>query len=482
MAFNSISYLTFLLIVVAGHHLLPQRFKCYGLWLASMFFYAQWNHTYLLLILFSTLIDFVCAKQIETSPKRKLWFYLSLGSNLGLLFTFKYLGFFSQMAMDLAQLLGRDLYIEPLKLLLPVGISFYTLQTLSYSIDVHRGRIKSEQHWPRFACYVSFFPQLVAGPIEKARDLLPQLQRFSQPNPEDFHSGCRRILWGLLKKTVIADRLSIFVEDVFFHQAQPNASSIFVAGILANVLIYADFSAYSDIAIGSARLLGIRLKENFNFPLFSTSMPDFWKRWHISLHNFFLDYVYYPLGGRRVSYSRWMFNIWVIFIVSGLWHGAAWNFVVWSIYHALLVIVHIHVLQLKALVTSPYNKSQPWAPWTWLKKLISISLVQCQRGLSMILFFIPDIEKGLSYLTQIFTTSWSFSPTVIFPYANLLTLLFILSYAFLMLIEGLHLKRNWNQRLYTMRPWQRWGIYQLCFFCIMVFGIETDNPFIYFQF
>ena len=476
MAFNSIDYLIFLLVVVSTLHRLPQKAKTFWVLLASYTFYAQWNSHYLLLIIFSTAVDYYCANRIARDKKfSRFWLGLSLVSNLGLLFTFKYLGFFSQIAQDICQLLGRPLYVQPLELLLPVGISFYTLQTLSYTLDVYRGVIQPETSWSRFASYVAFFPQLVAGPIEKAGHLCPQFKDMQGPSAADLHSGCRRILWGLLKKTVIADRLSMIVEHTFAWESTPNPTSIFIAGILANVLIYADFSAYSDIAIGSARLMGIHLRENFNFPLFSRSMPDFWKRWHISLHNFFIDYVYWPLGGRKVSWSRWMFNIAAIFIISGLWHGAAWNFVVWSIYHMILVMIHVHIAKLWSLMG--------WSPWEgrcW--DVVSVALVHVQRGLSMILFFIPDIHKGLNYLYRLASEPWSFNMGIVLPFANLLNVLFLGSFIGLMLIEGLHLLRPWSIRLHHMSTVRRWACYQLCFLCIMIFGVETNNPFIYFQF
>jgi D-alanyl-lipoteichoic acid acyltransferase DltB (MBOAT superfamily) len=517
MAFNSIDYLVFLLVALAILHLAPQGLKTLWILACSYFFYAQWNQYYLILIIASTVVDFICAKGIHKAQsshtstgvdntasatklttdrnntfgenihgeyplRQKIWLSISIISNLGLLFTFKYLGFFSQMALDLSNLLGRPLYFKPFELLLPVGISFYTLQTLSYTLDVYRKEIKPETSILRFATYVSFFPQLVAGPIEKAGHLCPQLIQISRPTQIELSSGCRRILWGLLKKVVIADRLSMVVQSTFFHHHNPDPSTIFIAAILANVLIYADFSAYSDIAIGSARLMGIHLRENFNFPLFSRSMPDFWKRWHISLHHFFIDYVYAPLGGRKVSWLRWNFNIAIIFLISGLWHGAAWNFIVWSIYHFGLVLIHIHVIKaLKLLGLSSWIQPKS-SPSRNLLHLGQISLVHLQRGLSMILFFIPDVEKGLSYLYKAISGPWSTSLSQVLPFSNLINLLFFIGFLGLMLTEGLHLKRAWSLRLKTMPRPCRWGIYQLTFFAIVIFGVETNNPFIYFQF
>ena len=261
----------------------------------------------------------------------------------------------------------------------------------------------------------------------------------------------------------------------FLENPHPSGSAIFCAAILANVLIYSDFSAYSDIAIGSARLMNIHIRENFNFPLFSQSMPDFWKRWHISLHSFFLDYVYYPLGGRKVSYGRWMFNIAAVFILSGLWHGAAWNFVLWSIYHLSLVLLHIHIAKLWKWLAWPQWNHAGWSP-------LKILLVHLQRGMSMILFFIPDAEKALRYMAMIFTGPWPLNLESIFPYAMFINVLLILGFVGLMLMEGLQLRKPWGLRLAESSMVKHGAYLMLAILCIMIFGVETNNPFIYFQF
>jgi alginate O-acetyltransferase complex protein AlgI len=476
MAFNSIAYIILLCLTVGVHYILPQRLKIFWLLMVSYYFYAQWNAYYLILIIASTLIDFFCAQKIENNPpQRRYWLGVSLCTNLGILFTFKYLGFFSQVAQQLAMAMGRPIYIPSLELLLPVGISFYTLQTLSYSCDVARGKLKAERSLWQFSTYVAFFPQLVAGPIERAQVLLPQFKTFAGPNWNNIISGSRRILWGIFKKTVIADRLASYVQYTYLENSNPNASALFCASILANVLIYADFSAYSDIAIGSARLMNIQLRENFNFPLFSTSMPDFWKRWHISLHSFFLDYVYYPLGGRKVCYWRWMLNIALVFLLSGLWHGAAWNFVIWSVYHLSCVLVHVHIAKLWAWLHWPTWSHPLWTP-------LKIILVHLQRGLSMILFFVPEADKGLLYLQRVFCGPWPTDIPSIFPFAMFINVLFLAGFLILMVIEGLHLKQAWSVRFSRMPLALNMMFNIMLCLSIMIFGVETNNPFIYFQF
>ena len=476
MAFNSIDYLIFLIVAFVIHWVLPQRARMFWLWALSYFFYAQWNEKYLFLIAVSTLVDYSCALGMERKPgKAKLYLAISLLSNLGILFTFKYLGFFSEIAFQLGEILGRPIYVPILEILLPVGISFYTLQTLSYSIDVYKKQIKAEPSFPHFATFVSFFPQLVAGPIERAKHILPQLHRTPTLDADRFNSGLRLILWGLAKKTVIADRLAPHMEYVYHQHSNPDSGTVLLASLLANVLIYVDFSAYSDIAIGSARILGYNLRLNFHFPLFSRSMPDFWKRWHTSLHDFFIDYVYRPIGGRRVPWAQWLFNIFIIFIISGLWHGAAWNFVVWSIFHMLLVWGHIHLAKLWTWL----GWHTPTSPW---HQLWQIPLVHLQRALSMIFFFIPDPSRAWELFTGLFVSGYSLQPSALLPYPAFVQLLLILGPLALMIIEGIHLRRSWSDRLKTMPLPLNWGLHYLLIFAIAILGVETNNPFIYFQF
>ena len=475
MAFNSIEYLSFLLIVVLAYRILPFKIGLALLLASSYYFYSCWNQYYLILILASTLVDFFCAQKIEASSNKKFYLCISLLSNLGILFTFKYLGFFTEITQSIVQLLGGSLELPSLQLLLPVGISFYTLQTMSYSIDVYQGKIKAEQHFIRFAIYVAFFPQLVAGPIERASKIIPQFFYKQIPTYEDYLSGIQLITWGIFKKVVIADRLSIYVSWAFNNPEQMNNSTLAMAGFLANLLIYADFSAYADIAIGSAKCLGIKLSPNFNLPMFSKNMPDFWRRWHISLHNWFIDYVYLPSGGSRVNYLKFIVNVFLIFILSGLWHGAAWNFVLWSLFHFLLILIHIHVIKLGKALNFTWGKST-------VLVCLGIILVHIQRDLSMYLFFIPDISVSLNIYLNFFTEPWTIDRSILGP-SHLAGFVLAISFTSLMLVaEALHIRKKWDQRLKEMSVFMRWPIYYSIIFSIFIFGIETNNPFIYFQF
>lgn len=476
MAFNSIEYLVFLLIVVLGYQVLPKNFRFTWLLLGSYYFYAQWNDKYLFLIIFSTFLDYICARKVENSQRTKnFWLGISMFGNLSMLFFFKYYGFFTESAQRLSEALGRPIYFPILELILPVGISFYTLQTMSYTIDVYRGKIRSEHNFLKFAVYVANFPQLVAGPIERASDILPQMEKRYRLNPNDLISGICLITWGIFKKVVIADRLSWYVQWAFHEAGDIGNIGFLFAGILANILIYADFSAYADIAIGSARLFGFKLKANFNFPLFSSSMPDFWKRWHISLHTWFLDYVYYPIGGGRVRWSKLMLNITIVFLLSGLWHGAAWNFVFWSLFHLSLVLVHVHVLKFWrymgwAMLDDPFSR------------FIRILMVHLQRALSMYFFFIPDLEPTFRILKNFIFEPWSFSISQFFPFQNFLLFLVLFGAVVLMVGEYLHIRKSWEQRLGNQSRIVRWSCYYILVFVIMALGVETNNPFIYFQF
>ena len=300
-----------------------------------------WEPAYGLLLLTSTAVDWGVSNRLPAAKgvaSRRRWLSLSLVVNLGLLFSFKYYTLINTTLVQLAAAVGLSWSMPEFSPLLPVGISFYTFQTVGYTIDVYRGRQDPEPHFGRFALYVSFFPQLVAGPIERAERLLPQLRRPVGASPEQVASGLRLAAWGMFKKVVVADRLAIVVDAVYADPTSFRGFALTVAAVLFAWQVYCDFSGYSDIAIGVARVLGIDLMRNFDQPHLSRSMTEWWIRWHISLSTWFRDYIYIPLGGNRTGPWRWIFNISVVFVVSGLWHGASWRFAVWGALHAVLVV------------------------------------------------------------------------------------------------------------------------------------------------
>lgn len=343
MLFNSTDFFIFFPLIVGIYFLLPYRSRVWFLLAASYFFYASWKVEYLGLILFSTVTDYFAGLKIAAhseKKKKQFWLRLSICANLGLLLLFKYFNFFADNVTDLAALFGLNYAAPFLNLLLPIGISFYTFQSMSYSIDIYHGRVQIERNFPVFALYVSFFPQLVAGPIERASSLIPQFRQHFDFEYERVIGGLKKMLWGFFKKLVIADNLAPIVNLVYDSPESFSGFWLLFATYLFAFQIYCDFSGYSDIAIGAAAILGIRLMENFKLPYFAHSIPAFWERWHISLSSWFRDYVYLPLGGNRVGRERWFFNIAAVFIISGFWHGANWTFIAWGGVHAVFYLAY----------------------------------------------------------------------------------------------------------------------------------------------
>lgn len=343
MTFNSIEFFIFLPIVLFLYWIIPHKYRYILLLIASYFFYAVFNIPLLLLIVFTTTVAYFSGLLMEkygnSKKSRTSLLILTLISSLGVLFFFKYFVFTSNLFLDLINLFGAGLKHLSLKLLLPVGISFYTFQTLSYVIDVYRKKIKPERNYLYFALFVSFFPQLVAGPIERPQDLLPQLKEDKKLTGDDLVIGLRYFAVGFLKKIVIADGFATFVEKVYNSPSNATGLSVIIATILFAMQIYCDFSGYTDIAIGTARLMGVKLTKNFDRPYSSKSIKEFWRRWHITLSSWLRDYLYIPLGGSRVTFARWCVNILIVFLVSGLWHGANLTFVVWGLLHGIYQIV-----------------------------------------------------------------------------------------------------------------------------------------------
>lgn len=403
MNFNSTSFLIFLPIVAAIYWLLPFRFRKYWLLAASWFFYMYWNPLLILLLLASTVIDYCCGRGMEAhrdAPnRRKALLLVSICMNLGLLFFFKYWDFFGQTTSELLALVGISYRVPALHLILPVGISFYTFQTMSYSIDVYRGDAPAEHDFVAFALYVSFFPQLVAGPIENPRDLLPQLKAEHKLNAEDLRAGLRLLLCGFFRKCVVADLCGVYVNAVYADAAKANGLAVAVAGALFCFQMYGDFAGYSEIAAGAARLMGVRLMRNFNRPYLSQSYGEFFRRWHISLNRWFTQYLYIPLGGGRRGLARKLLNTLIVFSLCGLWHGARWTYVLWGLYAAFWVC-------LESLLKKPAQRM--------VQKLaleLENPLVVLFRRVYMFLIFIPaalifraeSTEQITVLLRQLFT-------------------------------------------------------------------------------
>ncbi|MDA3898653.1 MAG: MBOAT family protein, partial [Desulfobacteraceae bacterium] len=340
MLFNSIDFAIYLPIVFGVYWLIQKNLNLQNLFIvfASYFFYGWWNWRFLSLLLISTIVDFSIGRFLAKSEditNRKILLWISIFVNIGFLAFFKYYNFFIDSFVSAFTFMGADLTTRNLNIILPVGISFYTFQTLSYTIDIYKKKLSPTHDFVAFAAFVSFFPQLVAGPIERAKNLLPQFYIQRTYENKNAVEGMRQILWGFFKKIVIADNCAVYVNDVFANYADYPGSTLLIGATFFAFQIYCDFSGYSDIAIGTARLFGFKLMQNFAFPYFSRDMGEFWRRWHISLSTWFRDYLYIPLGGSRGGIWKKTRNVFIIFLVSGFWHGANWTFIIWGALHAV---------------------------------------------------------------------------------------------------------------------------------------------------
>lgn len=382
MVFNSFAFLIFFPIVLILYRALPKRARWVMLLAASYFFYMSWQADLIYLILFTTAISYSCALGIEKSQKQGVKRFLAITAavaSLGVLFFFKYFNFLADNVCSLINLFGADLRFS-LDLMLPVGISFYTFQTLSYVIDVYRGKMKAERHFGYYALYVSYFPQLVAGPIERPENLLPQLKQDNPPSPYMTSMGLKMMAVGFFKKIAVADQISRVV-DLVYSSASDGRSELFngftvlIATALFSVQIYCDFSGYTDIAIGCAKIMGINLMQNFRDPYSAENIRDFWRRWHISLTSWFTDYVYIPLGGSRRSKARHYANIFIVFMLSGIWHGAAWTYVIWGVIHGVYQIIGHITAGLRSRLWNKLKISQASAPAVLFKRAVTFLLV-----------------------------------------------------------------------------------------------------------
>jgi alginate O-acetyltransferase complex protein AlgI len=468
MLFNSFAFAVFFPAAVGAYFLTPVRLRWLTLLVASYTFYMFWRADYAALLVLSTLTDYAAALAMERTENRRwkrLWLGLSLSVNLGLLAVFKYLGFLSDTVHAVT---GGAFSLPELDVLLPLGISFYTFQTLSYSIDVYRGDRPAERHLGRFALYVSFFPQLVAGPIERSTRLLPQFRATHRFNRADVTAGLRLMLWGFFKKLVIADRLGMVVDMVY---AQPDAHSPWAAVLVMYCFtfqIYADFSGYSDIAIGAARVMGFDLMENFRRPFYASSVSEHWRRWHISLSTWFRDYVFVPLGGSRVNSGRVLFNLMVVFLVSGLWHGAAWTFVIWGGLHGIAVCLE-RVLGVASLERR--SRAVRFVGWLLMFHFLCAAFI---------IFRSPSLADAVHMMARIFEVFQGapLSLPVNTPQLGAM----VLGVAVLMGVEWFQGDRSFGGFIAGLPGWLRWTFYYSVFAMIVVLGVFRAQEFIYFQF
>lgn len=488
MLFNSYSFFLFFPVVVMITFLIPKKYQYIWLLLASYFFYMNWDAKYALLLLFSTGVTYLSGILIEKKRDYAKWVVaFSFVINLSILFVFKYFDFAWNSLDFWLTKIGIHLPAPTFSLLLPVGISFYIFQALSYTMDVYRGDVKAEKNFLKYALFVSFFPQLVAGPIERSKNLLHQINETHSFSFENMRSGLVTMLWGYFLKLVIADRVAIVVNTVYGDLTQYEGMYFIVASLLFSVQIYCDFAGYSTIAIGAAKVLGFDLMENFNSPYFAESIQDFWRRWHISLSSWFKDYLYIPLGGSRVSTWKKYRNILIVFMVSGLWHGAAWTFVIWGLLHGIYQVIGGILLPVRKKMFELLHLNYDF----FLFKGVRVLFTFCLVNLAWIFFRIDTLEDALYVIRSIFhTTNWN----ILSDYSlyNLgIThksfLVAIVSILFLLIVDFLQTKGIRFQEWIMRQPLIiRWGYYYGMIFFILLFGIWGVNydasSFIYFQF
>jgi D-alanyl-lipoteichoic acid acyltransferase DltB (MBOAT superfamily) len=447
---------------------------------ASYVFYGWWDWRFLSLIFFSTIVDYTVGlklKKEDNLTKRRFLLWTSIVVNLGFLGFFKYYNFFLDNFLTAFSFFGAEIKANSLNIILPVGISFYTFQTLSYTIDVYRRKLEPTKDFIAFSAFVSFFPQLVAGPIERATNLLPQFYKSRTFDYSKAVDGMRQILWGLFKKIVIADNCAEYANLIFNNSADYSGSTLVLGALFFTFQIYGDFSGYSDIAIGTSRLFGVNLRRNFAFPYFSRDIAEFWRRWHISLSTWFRDYLYIPLGGSRGGTMMKVRNTFIIFIVSGFWHGANWTFIVWgalnAIYFLPLLLTNKNRNNLEIVAKGKFLPS--------VKEVLLIILTFALTVLAWIFFRAENIGHAISYISGILSSSVLTLPR--FPGRRRALITIILVSVFVV-IEWLGREEQYAiQRLAI--DWKgplRYLAYYLIVFLIMCFGNFNENQFIYFQF
>lgn len=481
MLFNSIDFLLFFPVVCVVLFLLPKKVQWLWLLITSYYFYMSWNEKYALLILTSTIITFTTGLLINRANEvrvKKFLVFISFFSNLSILFFYKYYDFATETLNAITSKFSLNIDYPVLDVLLPVGISFYTFQALSYTMDVYRGDIKAERHFGKYALFVSFFPQLVAGPIERSTSLLPQ---FSEKKEFDYYrvrDGLFIMLCGFFKKIVIADRLAVLVDTVYNNPTEYDGFSLIIATIFFSFQIYCDFSAYSDIAIGTAKVMGYDLMDNFKRPYLSKSIGEFWRNWHISLSTWFKDYVYIPLGGNRVSQIRVYRNIFLVFVISGLWHGASWNFIIWGALHGLYLIFEILFKPIKNKILGIFKIKKETYSFK-LSQVIKTYFLVC---LAWVFFRANSLSDALYILKNTINLNSFNLKKLGLDEANFAFSIFLI--IFLISIQLIQRKTSIKEIIYKENLLVRWSVFIFLIITTIFFGYYTDEPavFIYFQF
>ena len=482
MLFNSFEFVIFFIIVFTIYYKSYNKLKIQNtlLLVSSYVFYGWWDLKFLSLIIISSISDYIIGRAIDESDNkkyRKKLLILSLFINLGILGFFKYYNFFSQSFTDFISLFGFKTNPFLLNIILPVGISFYTFQTMSYTIDIYKNRMKSNKNLLEFMTFVSFFPQLVAGPIERASHLLPQFSKKRKFDLYEFKEGAKQSLWGLFKKIVIADNCAFYANQIFENSDTYPGSVLFIGAILFAFQIYGDFSGYSDIAIGISRIMGIDLMQNFKSPYLAENIQDFWRRWHISLSTWFRDYVYIPLGGNKVDSSfRRSLNIIITFVVSGFWHGANWTFIIWGALHSLFYFIQtIYSKNLKTTKLLPEG----------LEKAFNIFITFVAVAFAWIFFRANSFTHAINYISEILSSTITTNPMSYFKSmgSSIQPVIIIISLIYLSIFEILNRNATYSFQVTKFKPLPKILIY-CSILLILIFFRATNGTidFIYFQF
>jgi alginate O-acetyltransferase complex protein AlgI len=496
MLFNSLQFLVFFPVVTLIYFLLPHTWRWLHLLIASCIFYMYFIPIYILILIFTIIIDYIAGIMIENASgrRRKAFLVMSIVANVGVLALFKYYNFFTANINELFHTTGLTTTTLPLlNIILPIGLSFHTFQAMSYTIEVYRGNFPAERHFGIYALYVMFYPQLVAGPIERPQNILPQIHEKHHFEYNNVTDGLKQMMWGMFKKVVIADRLVKFTDPVFNHPHDYSPLVLLLGAIFFSFQIFCDFSGYSDIALGSAKVMGFRLMKNFDKPYHSKDISEFWKRWHISLSSWFRDYLYFSLGGNRVSIPRWYFNLFFVFLVSGFWHGANWTFIAWGALHGFYLVFAI----VSAKTRNKLNQLTGITRVPWLfamtQILITYSLVTFAwiffraNTIKDALYIAGRIPVALGTIARLLFTGHLSGSSIMAAVGNQPLYMYdlVLSFLLILFLEAVHLfQRKHNILDYVKQKpiYIRWAIYYIFVGIILFFGVYENHTFIYFQF
>ncbi len=480
MLFNSFEFLIFFVVVTGLYFTLPHKYRWALLLTASCIFYMFFIPVYILILFFTIIIDYYAGILIENARglRRKHFLWLSLVANIGVLAIFKYYNFLNDNFTEIFSWTGNQNPIPYLDIILPIGLSFHTFQAMSYTIEVYRGNQQAERHFGIYALYVMFYPQLVAGPIERPQNLLHQFREKHYFEYNRVVEGIKLMTWGLFKKVVIADRLAVMVDTVYNDPTAHYGLAVIIATVFFAFQIYCDFSGYSDMAIGAANVMGFKLMTNFNRPYFAKTISEFWKRWHISLSTWFKDYLYIPLGGNKVVRSRWYFNLFITFMISGLWHGADWTYIIWGVLHGSYLVVALVTQKWRNHFNEVTGISSHKMLHNWIQAFIVFVLV-C---FAWIFFRAATIEDAFLLIQNAMIIEPGQFRLGLFGDNYFEFIAGIALILFLLVAEWTMRGRKIHEFIVTRPAYIRWGMYSVLVLLILNFGVFGGSNFIYFQF